>query len=170
MRTLLLMRHGAAASPPGYADRERPLTNRGRGRSLRAGDDLRRRQPLPERVLLSPAVRARETWEAYALGLQAPQNIESVVETDGRIYQNTVDDLLDALRETIDDVTNVLVIGHNPSIAGLAGVLDESTQNPLRSELTDGFPTASVAVFEFDTVWSELREGEARLTEALVRR
>lgn len=170
MRTLLLMRHGAAASPPGFADRERPLTNRGRGRSLRAGDEIRGRRPLPERILVSPAVRAQETWEAYALGLQAPENIEAVVETDGRIYENTVDDLLDAVRETIDDVSSVLVIGHNPSISGLAGVLDDDPENPIRSELAEGFPTSSVAVFEFDSVWSELREGEARLAEAVVRR
>ena len=166
----MLMRHGAAASPPDAYDRGRPLTNRGRGQSLRAGDAIRERGLMPERVILSSADRAQETWDAFLLGLDVGPDIEGTVETDSRIYDNTIDDLLDVIRETQDDVKVVLLIGHNPSVSGLASVLDEDPDNLVRAELAAGYPTATIAIFEFDGSWSELREGSARLTDVVMRR
>ena len=55
-----------------------------------------------------------------------------------------------------------MVIGHNPTMAYLAQVLDNG-EDDLSNEMATGFPTSAVAVFEFDGDWAGLEEGECRL-------
>ncbi len=71
---------------------------------------------------------------------------------------------LDLLRETPDEATAVIVVGHNPTIAYLASLLDDGDGDPaVSSEMMSGYPTSAVALFEYDGAWSELAEGSARL-------
>lgn len=168
-RTLLLLRHGKADSPPATADLDRPLSNRGRGQSLLAGEALRERDLTPQRVVISPSLRTRETWDACAIGLRASDEVKLLVEVDDRIYANTLDELLDVVNETADDIETLLVIGHNPSIAGLAGVLDEDGSGPAHRKLAEGFPTGALAMFEVDVPWPQVRAGSATLKD-LIRR
>ena len=56
------------------------------------------------------------------------------------------------------------MIGHNPTMAYLAQLLDDGEATPeLEGELLAGFPTSAVAVFEYDGAWADLGEGSARL-------
>jgi phosphohistidine phosphatase len=164
-RRLLLFRHGKAESPVGIADKDRPLANKGRGQSLRAGVALRERGITPDHAVVSPSQRTRETWEAFLLGLELSENTTLEPEQDQRVYDNTVDDLLDAIHETPTDRDVLVVVGHNPSIAGLAGLLDEDGYGPDHKALAEGFPTGSLAVFETDEPWYLVRAGTARLVE-----
>ncbi|GAB3427273.1 SixA phosphatase family protein [Flindersiella endophytica] len=168
-RTLVLLRHGKAESPVATADIDRPLSNRGRGQSLLAGEALRERDLTPQRVVISPSLRTRETWDACAIGLAAADDVKLVVEVDDRIYANTLDELLDVVNETGDDIDILLVVGHNPSVAGLAGVLDEDGSGPAHRKLAEGFPTGALAVFELDVPWAQVRAGSATLKD-LIRR
>ena len=56
------MRHAKSDWPPGVPDRERPLTKRGRRDATAAGDWLQEQGYVPDRVVVSPAQRTRETW------------------------------------------------------------------------------------------------------------
>jgi len=169
-RRLLLLRHGKADNPPAVKDVDRPLANRGRGQALLAGEAVRERGLLPDRVVCSPARRTRDTWEAFAIGLQADPELRDAAETDDRIYDNTLDDLLDVIHETPSDVTTLLLVGHNPAVAGLAGVLDEDGGGPAHRVLAEGFPAGALAVFSVDGKWSEVRAGTARLDDFIARR
>jgi phosphohistidine phosphatase len=91
----------------------------------------------PDRVVLSPTLRTRETWQLT--GLDAPP-----ADLDERIYENTVEDLLAVVRDTPADVRTLLLVGHNPSMGSLA-----ASWAPQLSE----FRTGAVAVFELDD-WS----------------
>src|SRR3712207_9462360 len=70
-----------------------------------------------DRVLVSPARRAVQTWEEAGAALSSA--VQSI--GDARIGDNTVEALLAAIRETPQDVLSVAVVGHNPSIGALAG-------------------------------------------------
>jgi phosphohistidine phosphatase len=72
---LYLIRH-AEASPLGeqgiQADEDRPLTEAGQSQAGQVGSGLRGRGPLPEVVLTSPLVRARQTAERLLAQWPAP--------------------------------------------------------------------------------------------------
>jgi phosphohistidine phosphatase len=158
-RRLLLLRHGKAESPPGVADRDRPLAKRGRRQSEYAGAECRQRDLVPDLVVVSPSLRTRETWDAFAEGLQS----ELEVDIDPRIYANTVDDVLDVLSEIPEETRTVLLVGHNPSIEAVAGALDHDSARGTDTSLADGFPTGTLAVFEVDASWHQLTTAPDRM-------
>ena len=141
-RRLLLIRHAPAAAGPG--DVERPLTERGERNATAIGTWLFRAGLAPDRVLVSPARRAVQTWERA--GGELPAAPGPIV--DDRIYDNTVDALLGAIRETPEDVRTLVVVGHNPSVGELAGVLDDGQgEAAVRRDVHAGFPAGAVVVF-----------------------
>jgi phosphohistidine phosphatase len=157
-RRLLLIRHAqaAAASP----DRERPLTDLGRTAAAAIGAWLRDSGRVPDRVLLSPALRAQQTWAAAAESLGA----ELAPTVDQRIYDNTVGSVLELIGEVPDDVGTLAVVGHNPSVGELAFTLDDGAgSEAARRDLQAGFPAGAVAVFGLDSSFAGLGPGGATL-------
>jgi len=133
---LVLVRH-AKAEREGPFDAQRPLAPRGRVDAVAIGRWLTSHGIAPDRVVLSPTLRTRETWQLT--GIDMPP-----VYLDERIYDNTIEDLLAVVRDTPPDVRTLLAVGHNPSMGSLA-----SLWAPQLSE----FRTGAVAVFELDD-WS----------------
>ena len=157
-RRLLLIRHAQAAAGP--VDADRPLTERGARHAAAIESWLVRAGLVPDRVLVSPARRAMQTWERASAELGP--GLAPVV--DPRIYDNTVEALLTATRETCDDVGTLAVVGHNPSVAELAGVLDDAPGSPeARHDLDSGFPPGGVAVFTLATSFAATAPGAAML-------
>jgi phosphohistidine phosphatase len=154
----MLLRHGKADSPFGVPDKERPLAARGKKQAAYAGAACRRLGLQPELVAVSPALRARETWDYVARELGAAPRVD----IENRIYANTVDDLLGVVSEVPDSVVSFLIIGHNPSIADLALSLDARPDEG-RTPLSDGFPTGTLAVFALEGSWSEVGAGVGQL-------
>ncbi|RFU22931.1 SixA phosphatase family protein [Geodermatophilus marinus] len=162
-RRLLLVRHAEAASAP--VDADRPLTPRGERQAAAIGSWLAAAGLVPDRVLVSPARRALQTWEraAAALPAGAPPTV------DGRVHDNTVEALLGAVRETGDDVRTLAVVGHNPSVGELVRVLDDGRGDPAaRQDAAAGFPTGTVAVLEVGASFAATGPGGATLHEVAV--
>ena len=113
---LLLIRHGKAEShghPQG--DGARALVERGHDQAARVGEFLRQQDLLPELVLTSPLVRARETAEGVcrAAGIDPP-----VVEAWLACGMSP----REALRELAayrGSVRRVAIVGHEPDFSGL---------------------------------------------------
>jgi phosphohistidine phosphatase len=153
------MRH-AKAEQDGPTDFERPLAARGRREAEAAGAWLSGQRFAPEHALVSAALRTRETWDAVANG--AGWDLEP--ELDRGLYAAGPESALDLVRQVGDDVARLLVIGHNPTIATLAQLLDDGEGDPeLAADMLRGYPTSAIAVFEHDGAWSALGEGTARL-------
>ncbi|WP_448624046.1 SixA phosphatase family protein [Geodermatophilus sp. URMC 64] len=158
-RRLLLVRHAQAAH--GGADAERPLTDQGERTATAIGAWLLDAGLTPDRVLVSPARRAVQTWERAGGELKA--TVEPMV--DERIYDNTVEALLAVLRETPEDVRTLALVGHNPSIGELAGILDDG-----RGDVGGGFPAGALAVFALAAPFAALGPGAATLHDFAVPR
>jgi phosphohistidine phosphatase len=143
-RWLLVLRHAQAGNAP--LDVDRPLTGHGEAQAAAIGAWLADHSLVPDRVLVSPARRAVQTWAAAAAGRPAA-TAEPIV--DARIYDNTLDAVLAAIQGTPHEVRVLAVVGHNPSIGALAHELDDG-RGPaaLRASLEGGFPAGGVAVFE----------------------
>ncbi|MER5575436.1 SixA phosphatase family protein [Streptomyces massasporeus] len=160
-RTIVLFRH-AKADWPQVTDHERPLADRGRTEAAEAGRRLADTGIAFDLALCSTAVRTRETWK---LAVQEfPQRPKTVYEE--RIYEASPGELIALLNETPDDVRNVLMIGHNPGIQGLAEVLAGSGEDEARERMTRrGFPAAAFAVLSFGSTWKSLEPGAAALRD-----
>jgi phosphohistidine phosphatase len=158
-RRLVLVRHAQAADAP--VDRDRPLSEHGARRATAIGSWLERAGVVPDRVLVSPALRTAQTWEQAAASLGA----DLAPTADQRIYDNTVDAVLSAITEAAEDVSTLVVVGHNPSVGELAFALDDGDgDRAAREDLHAGFPTGAVAVFELGSSFAELTPGQATLT------
>jgi phosphohistidine phosphatase len=159
-RRLLLIRHAKAADGP--VDADRPLTDRGKRQAAGIGSWLEQAGLVPDRVLVSPARRAAQTWERAGAAL-APDRPPTV---DARIYDNTVEALFEAVRETPDDVRTLAVVGHNPSIREFAAVLDDGEGSPTaRGDVQAAFPTGGVALFVLATPFATVAPGTATLSD-----
>ena len=78
MRTLMLLRHAKAVPADGkIRDHDRPLASRGQKDAPKIGAYMARHQLQPDRAIVSPSKRTRETWElmAPALGKRTPRNL-----------------------------------------------------------------------------------------------
>ncbi len=159
-RRLVLIRHAKAAAT-GADDSQRPLAERGGTDAPAIGGWLAERALVPDRVVVSTARRAVQTWELAAAALSsAPEPA-----LDERLYGNTVDYLLEVIHETPADVHTLVLVGHNPSIEELAAALDDGGGDATASrQMAQKYPTSAVAVFAMASPWAEADTGAGRLT------
>ena len=159
-RRLLLIRHARAAGGP--VDSERQLTEEGMQQAAAIGSWLVQAGLVPDRVLVSPARRAVQTWEQASAALVS--GLRPIV--DARIHVNTVDALLAAIREIPEDALTGAVVGHNPSVGELAGVLDDGRGDPVaRRKVEAGFPAGGVAVFDLAVPFTAVGPDAATLSD-----
>jgi phosphohistidine phosphatase len=153
------MRH-STAEPDGPSDFDRSLSERGREDATAAGSWLADQGPAPDHVLVSAAVRAVQTWEAVAQG--AGWDVEA--ELDRGLYAAGPETAIDLLRATPAEARALLVLGHNPTIATVATMLDAGEGDvDAANQMAMGYPAGALAVFELDDAWENLAEGTARL-------
>ncbi|MBP6899742.1 MAG: phosphohistidine phosphatase SixA [Burkholderiaceae bacterium] len=111
---LILWRHAEAREArEGESDLDRPLTGRGEKQAARMAEWLNRFLPDTTRVLVSPALRTRQTAEALGRKLRL---------VDGLAPGATPDQLLNAARWP-DSREPVLVVGHQPTLGHVAALL-----------------------------------------------
>jgi phosphohistidine phosphatase len=147
MKTLLLLRHAkpSSGSPTGR-DFDRPLVEEGRAAAQMVGQFLRRERLTPAVVLCSPATRARETAERVI----AAASFSALLLFDERIYEASVERLIELISEVSEDETDVLLlVGHNPGFEELLARLT-GTHAPMRP--------ATLARIDLDIdAWHELQ-------------
>lgn len=161
MRRLFLFRHAKAVrSKPGTEDRTRALIERGRKDSARIGAYMAAEALVPDRVLISPAVRTQETWKFTAPAFHSALEVV----TAEQLYDATVDTITAIISETPAEVHSVLVIGHNPELHDLALMKTASGNVNAHKRLKKKLPTAGLVIidFAFDD-WSKLRDQSGRL-------
>ena len=111
---LIIWRHAEAKeAPEGGDDLVRPLTPRGEKQAIRMAEWLNRFLPETTRILVSPALRTRQT--ADALGRKY-RTVDALAPGAG------VSQLLAAARWP-DSREPVLLVGHQPSLGQLAAYL-----------------------------------------------
>jgi phosphohistidine phosphatase SixA len=140
----------ALPSSSGDEDLDRPLSPRGEQEALAAGQWLAAHGVRPDRLLCSPALRARRTAELAARTV-APTGAVGLAE---EIYDATPGELL-ALLDQHADARCVLLVGHNPGIERLVALMVDGRSDDFR-----GMPPAGLAVLHLE---GALEPGNARL-------
>lgn len=160
---LILTRHAKSSwDDPDLPDRDRPLNARGRRAAGLLGEWLASRGYVPDEVLCSSARRTVETWDGMAPalpGAPAPRLLDA-------LYHADPDTMLSALRHATGQT--VLMLGHNPGIAGFAAALP--AQPPLGPNFAH-YPTGATLVVSFEApVWADIAPGEGRALDFIVPR
>ncbi len=161
MRRLMLLRHGKSDwSEPGMSDHDRPLNCRGQESAPKVGAYMARHGLVPDLVICSTAARARETWEELAAEFKDhPATIY-----DARLYDAPAEAILAVVRATKNHVKTLLIVGHNPGLHILAGVLIASGDLAHRAKLRAKLPTAGLVVIDFAVAeWAKLHPRAGRL-------
>jgi phosphohistidine phosphatase len=161
MKTVLLLRHAKSDwGDPSLADFDRPLAKRGLKDAPRMGRVLADFNHVPDRILSSPARRARQTTElvAEACGYQKS------IEWHEPFYGGTSQDLIEALKRLPDAVDYALLVGHNPTMEETVVDLLTNSQSEWNDELAVKMPTAALACLNLSiTDWDDLEPGDAIL-------
>lgn len=160
VRRLVVMRH-SKAEPTGPTDHERALAPRGHADAEEAGQWLQEQGIVPDAALVSDALRTRETWGSVAGG--AGWDLDP--DFSAALYSAGPDAALDLVRETADGVSTLVVIGHNPTMAYVAELLDDGDGDgeATTALITRGFPTSGLAVFVVPGEWASVGPGTCRI-------
>lgn len=159
-RLLVVMRH-AKAEPFSTEDHARALTDRGRRDAAEAGVWLATQGVVPDCAFVSSATRTVATWEALAHGARS----SAEVRVEEALYSASPEATLEVLRTAPLDCRVLAYVGHNPTAAYLAHMLDDGEADPVAfREMSEGYPTAALAVLEIKVPWSDLDVASGRLT------
>jgi phosphohistidine phosphatase len=146
MKRLILVRHAKTErrSESGE-DFDRALTPEGRSAATRLAEMLAGAGLIPDRALVSPALRTRQTFD-----LLKPHLPDVHEESAPALYEASADGLRRAAEQAAGEA--VMLVAHNPGVHALALALaGEAAAIGVddRLALEAGFPTGSAAAFEF---------------------
>jgi phosphohistidine phosphatase len=104
-------------------------------------------------VVVSPAVRARSTWDLVAAELKVPVPVH----VDDRVSAASADDLLAVVRGLPDDARTAVMVGHNP---GLEDLVPRLTGEQIAMK------TSAIAVIKLSGGWATAGHSPAKLVAA----
>lgn len=140
MKTLYLIRHAKSSwKDSSLPDIDRPLNSRGKRDAPFMGKVLFQKDVQPDLLVSSPAKRARKTAVAFARALDYPK---AQIQIDPAIYEASIEDLFKVIRAWADDLSSVLLFGHNMTYTMLANLY----ANPS----LDNVPTTGIVAIQFE--------------------
>jgi len=151
---LVLIRHAKSDWSANAPDLQRPLNRRGQRQAPESGRWLAEHLQPIELAVVSPAQRARSTWDLVAAQLSDPPPVT----VDERAYTFDARGLLPIIHDIPDDLGIVALVGHNPAMEELA------------SHLTGAWvdmPTSCVAVIGLPGPWSQAGTGAPQHAQLL---
>ena len=153
-RYLYLLRHAQSAEIQGsQPDELRELTALGNHHAAQIGNFLFKNKNLPETILCSTAIRAKQTAERVASSIEF--QIDQI-QYNRSIYKLSINRFIDIIGGTDPALTSVMIVGHSPIISELVEYLTNQ-------EIGNMSP-ASVAILEFDSLsWNEISQGTGKL-------
>jgi len=168
LKNLYLLRHAKSSWDDARLDDfQRPLATRGIKACTLMAAHIRKLRIVPRLILCSPARRARETYTRLAEAFSG----DTEVSFEHVLYEAASQALLTRLRRIDDDVSSVLMIGHNPSLEQLALALTGGTETEMLARLRVKYPTLALASIEIQqAAWSSTGPGCGQLLDFVIPR
>lgn len=158
MKKLILMRHAHANKSLAVSDIQAEITAMGKRQAETIGKLINQWQI--EEVLVSPAKRSIATLEIL-LNYFEPKNINQ----SRKIYEGDLTDLLHLISGTPDSASNLMLVGHNPTIYHLVLDLAQNNTELYTNIEEDGISTAELVVLEFPEAnsWKGLQKNTGNI-------
>lgn len=157
MDRLILFRHAKAQSDaPSGDDFDRRLAPRGHREAKAMGARLAALGCKPDLVLVSPALRTRETWELAAEALGGGE-----VRFEPALYNAEAGAIGRLAEQAGESRGTVVVVAHNPGLQELAVRLLQDGAAPagFLARARRHFPPAAAAVFDIDAAGRASADG-----------
>lgn len=170
MRHLILMRHAEAGMPPlGESDKQRPITMRGQQDAVNQAKLLLKNNITPDKVICSAAKRTSATWDMVKSQLVDHLPFDFEEDRRDKLYNASHGQIMDCIAEISENIDVLMIVSHNPGIHETAQNLSSpekgSAHSALSLELQMGFPPASMAIFEIESLgWHDVSHHTAKLT------
>lgn len=156
---LILLRHAKAEPADTLADHLRPLALAGRRQATGVGSALAEAGLVPDAVLVSSAIRTRQTWDLVRGGLGLPADVATLSDA---VYDAGVRELLELVRASAG--TRLLVVGHEPTVSQTAATLaDADSDAAVVARVRSGVPTATYSVLSSERPFADWTPGSIRL-------
>ncbi len=154
VKTLFLVRHAKSSWDDRTTDDfDRPLNDRGRRDAPLMGKRIADLKDAPRIIVTSPAKRAATTARLIAEAIGVPA--EKVV-LSAPLYAASPETILGVINEFDDDVSSVMLVGHNPGLTQIAAGLAPGS--------VDHMPTCSIAAIDLGVdSWMMVRPGKGTL-------
>lgn len=153
MKKVYLIRHAKSSwEEPWSNDHDRPLAPRGLRDAPKMGKRLKLKGIIPDKIISSTALRAKETAELIAEELKFPVK---KIDFDSRLYHASASTYLHFIRQQDDKIDCLFVIGHNPGMNELIHHLGIDLDN---------LPTAGICGFESkENSWSDFKPKKTKM-------
>jgi phosphohistidine phosphatase len=163
MRRLMLLRHAKTETDaPSGRDFDRRLDESGQFDASLMGAWLNRHPPLPDLVCVSPAMRARQTWDLVSTELSPPPAVEHIDE----LYGAGPAELLAVIHgAAVQDPERLMLVAHNPGLHEVALGLIEGGDPAAGKAIAANLPTGGIVVIDFAIEdWGDVgfRRGELK--------
>ena len=142
MSKLILIRHAKSDWSGNVDDLQRGLNNRGLNSCGVISKELKKKLDKPDLFLISPALRAKLTYENIFLNWDDKDN-NLFVEED--LYNASVEQIKKTLSSKVLGFNTVVIIGHNPILNSLMYQLTTKGYNKLPTNLV----TCGVVMIEY---------------------
>jgi phosphohistidine phosphatase len=144
MKTLYLLRHAEAEASGGFADNDhgRLLSARGRIEARAVGDYMKTNGLTPDLVMGSDSLRTVSTARQVIEGIFGNEKSPVKTHFDRALYLAPADALLAHIHAVAANVSQLLIVAHNPGLSELAAYLDADGADEMQ-----GFPPATLAVY-----------------------
>ena len=154
MKELCLVRHAKSSWKfPKLDDFERPLNKRGRKDAPFMGKIIHQLGFSPDLIITSPASRAAMTARIFAFEVNYP--LERI-EYAASVYESNERNLIQLLRKLDDNISKVLLVGHNPTLTHLANDIGDC---PISNLPTSGVYCVALSI----TSWSGIKNNSGKL-------
>ncbi|HNQ20225.1 MAG TPA: histidine phosphatase family protein [Bacteroidales bacterium] len=146
---LIIMRHANAIKyNPALSDFQRDLTEQGIHQANLSANFLANNPHLiPQLIISSSAKRALHTAEIVADKLNLPYNIIDIKDT---LYSGDLNTYIDTIYQVDDEISRLMILGHNPSISMLSYLLTNKEVNKMKTASMLGLEIMNNKWLNFD--------------------
>ena len=156
---LYIMRHAKSDwAVAGTSDFDRPINKRGNKSAIRIGEWMVENDCLPEKIISSPAKRAKQTIELLVDQIESKSKKEINYEED--LYLASLDSLLENIQLYKNDVNSLMLVAHNPGLEDLVHFLSSQPSYEYKS-----MTTANLVIFEYKNNKFDIETDKGKLLE-----
>jgi len=164
MKTLYLLRHAKSDWNSDFAtDHERGLSPRGIRATERMAKFLSGYGFYADLCISSTAVRCVDTWKYLN---QNSTGFAREYREEPRLYEADRDSLLEMIQSVTNEVTSLVLVGHNPGLEELGEylVIGDSVEDELHNPLFYKFPTSALLGLSLSVEnWRDVSPGHASI-------
>ena len=128
------------------------------------GRVLRERGLSFDAIIASPATRARETVERFAIGYESMPKLHF----EPAIYLASTGTLIGIINALPDDAQSVMIVGHNPGFHDIVLRMTKENGNGLRGKVCANYPTGAFSLVDFAVErWADVEPSSGEIRQVI---